>query len=128
MNITSSLQPGVTNISPLELSRLLERSQLELPLLIDVRSHIEYLTGHAPNAVNLSLPRLLLSEGHWLRNWLLPRWFRELPKDTPIAVICLTAHRSPIAAQRLAKEGFTQVFNITGGLVEWQRIGLEIVR
>ncbi|PSN20772.1 hypothetical protein C7271_00520 [filamentous cyanobacterium CCP5] len=59
-----------------------------------------------------------------LRSWVLPQWFAQLPKETPIALICLTSHRSPIAAQTLVKAGFSQVFNITGGMMAWQKAGL----
>ena len=94
------------------------------PQLIDVRSSFEYVMFHAPDAINLSLPRILLGRLPGLRNWVLPQWFQNLPKDEPIAVICLTAHRSPIAARQLAKAGFTKIFNITGGMMEWRRLGL----
>jgi rhodanese-related sulfurtransferase len=109
------------DISPSEFIELANR-----PLLIDVRSRFEYDTGHAPGARNLSLPRILLGRIHRLKKWVLPSWFRELPKEQPLAVICLTAHRSPIVANVLSTEGFQQVFNITGGMREWQRSGLNI--
>jgi rhodanese-related sulfurtransferase len=96
------------------------------PLLIDVRSRFEYATGRVPKARNLSLPRILLGRIDRLKKWVLPSWFRELPKERPIAVICLTAHRSPIVADALTKEGFQQVFNITGGMREWRHLGLTI--
>jgi rhodanese-related sulfurtransferase len=120
MTSTSTTQPPVTDISP--------QTFVELnppPTLIDVRSQLEYRMGHAPNAVNLSLPRLLLGSIPGLRRWVLPQWFWDLPKDEPVAVVCLTAHRSPIAARQLANVGFQQVYNITGGMMEWQRSGLE---
>lgn len=94
------------------------------PKLIDVRTEIEYQHGHAPTAMNLSLHRLLMGQIPFLRNWLLPQWFQELDKSESIAVICLTAHRSPIAANHLAKLGFQQVFNITGGMMAWRKQGL----
>ena len=94
------------------------------PRLIDVRSKFEYGMFHAPDAINLSLPRILMGSNSWLRRYVLPQWFRELPKDEPIALICLTAHRSPIAAQQLTKAGFSQVYNVTGGMMEWQKSGL----
>lgn len=97
------------------------------PILIDVRSGLEYASGHAPGAHNLSLDRLLLGTIPFLR-WLWPRWFRSLSMDHPIAVICLTSHRSPIAAQALTQVGFTQVFNISGGMLSWTREGLETCR
>lgn len=94
------------------------------PRLIDVRFQGEYNQFHAPNAVNLSLPRILMNNSPWLRRYVVPQWFQELPKDEPIALICLTAHRSPIAAKQLTKAGFTKVYNITGGMMEWWRLGL----
>jgi rhodanese-related sulfurtransferase len=110
----------VINVSPQEFIQLPNP-----PLLIDVRSQLEYVAGHAPEAVNLSLPRILLGRIPWLRRWVWPQWFQNLPKNEPVACICLTAHRSPIASAQLAEIGFMQVFNITGGMMEWQRLGLE---
>jgi rhodanese-related sulfurtransferase len=115
----SSSQPNLVNLS------LEEFVQSAKSLcLIDVRSRVEYHQFHAPDAINLSLPRILLGRVPILRNWVLPQWFRQLPKETPIALICLTAHRSPIAAQALVKAGFSRVFNITGGMMAWQKAGL----
>jgi rhodanese-related sulfurtransferase len=63
----------------------------------------------------------------WLQRWVLPDWFRNLDKNQPLAVICLTSHRSPIAAQQLTKQGFKQVYNITGGMMEWRKLQLTII-
>lgn len=113
-------QAAFINVSPQE---FLEFS--DPPLLLDVRSQFEYATGHAPTAINLSLHRVLLGKIPGLRRWVLPQWFQALPKNEPIACICLSAHRSPIAAAELKKSGFQQVFNVTGGMLEWHRLGLE---
>ena len=94
------------------------------PQLIDVRSSFEYSMFHAPDAINLSLPRILMGSNSWLRRWVLPQWFQELAKDEPLALICLTSPRSPIAAKRLVEAGFTEVYNVTGGMMEWQKLGL----
>jgi len=92
----------VVDLSPTELSH-----RPDSPLLIDVRSPLEYVTGHAPNARNLSLPRILLGLG--ISRWFLPRWFQALSKDQSIAVICLTTHRRPITARQLLKAGFSSL-------------------
>lgn len=97
------------------------------PFLIDVRSGVEYALFHAPTAMNLSLQRILIGMIPGLRRWAWPCWFQDLPKDQPIALICLTAHRSPIAAAQLAKVGFQQVFNITGGMMQWRQLGLKTI-
>ncbi|MFE4106892.1 rhodanese-like domain-containing protein [Almyronema epifaneia] len=109
----------IRDLSPQEFAQLTESWHL-----IDVRSRFEYALGHAPTAINLSLPRLLMGQVPFLRPWVLPQWFRALPPDQPIAVICLTAHRSPIAAKTLAALGFRQIVNITGGMMAWQQSGL----
>ncbi|MBO9998772.1 MAG: rhodanese-like domain-containing protein [Cyanobacteria bacterium SID2] len=111
---TASQLETVKNIAPQQFVSLQTP-----PKLIDVRSQLEYAAGHAPNAANLSLPRMLLGSIPVLRRWVLPEWFRNLSKDESIAVVCLTAHRSPIAARQLVKMGFTDVYDISGGMVAW---------
>ena len=117
--VTASAQPTVRQISPKQYQQMARP-----PKLIDVRTGFEYKTGHAPQAVNLSLFRLSFGMIPGLRRLLLPKWFRELPKDQPVAVICLTSHRSPVVAKQLLKAGFQKVYNITGGMMEWQQKGL----
>lgn len=118
-SITDS-KPQVIDLSPQEFTQLSNP-----PQLIDVRSKFEYGMFHAPDAINLSLPRILMGSNSWLRRYVLPQWFKELPKDEPVALICLTAHRSPMAAKQLIKAGFSQIYNITGGMKEWQKLGLS---
>ncbi len=117
MTATTSLKPSLTNISPQEFHQLSNP-----PLLIDVRFQFEYVRGHAQGAVNISLPRILMAQNAYLRQFVVPKWFRDLPKEQPIAVICLTAHRSPIAANSLLKRGFTKVLNVTGGMSQWWQL------
>ncbi len=121
MTSISDFKSQVINLSPTEFTQLPNP-----PLLMDVRFQLEYAMFHAPNSINLSLTRILIGSNSWLRSWVLPQWFRELSQNEPIALICLTAHRSPIAAKQLTKAGFTKVYNITGGIREWQRLGLPI--
>jgi rhodanese-related sulfurtransferase len=118
---TLSTHAEIIHISPQDFLKLSPQ-----PVLIDVRFSPEYQIGHAPNAVNLSLPKIIMGNSP-LFQWLLPSWFKKLKKEQAIAVICLTAHRSPLAAKELVKYGFSQkIYNITGGMVEWQKLGLKI--
>jgi rhodanese-related sulfurtransferase len=123
MTLISSHPRTGGDLTPAEFARLPDP-----PLLIDVRSGVEYGVFHAPQARNLSLPRLLLGRFPLLQSWVLPPWFRALPKTEEIAVICLTAHRSPIAAEALTQAGFTTVFNLTGGMIAWQKAGLPVCK
>ncbi|WP_071515058.1 rhodanese-like domain-containing protein [Geitlerinema sp. PCC 9228] len=117
---TASANASYREISPKKLATMHKK-----PLVLDVRSGMEYKGGHVPGAVNLSLPRLMLGMMPLFR-WMLPKWFRDLPKDQPIAVMCLTSHRSPIAARQLVNSGFQKVWNVSGGMMKWQQLGLDV--
>ena len=121
MTSISSSAPPIVSLSPEEFVQIPNP-----PRLLDVRTAVEYRAFHAPAALNLSMQRILMGQIPGLRNWVLPKWFRALPKDEPLAVVCLTAHRSPIAAKALAKAGFSNVFNITGGMIDWKKADLPV--
>jgi hydroxyacylglutathione hydrolase len=78
----------------------------ELPAqttIIDVRAGNEFEEGHVEGAQNIFLG--LLPES-------------DLPgKDEPIALICLTGDRSTVAASVLEQRGFTNLYNISGGML-----------
>lgn len=44
----------------------------------------------------------------------------EIPKDKPIIVYCRSGKRSDIAGQWLKAQGYTDVKNLTGGMLAWQ--------
>ncbi len=104
----------VQTISPAELHQKMQES--EAPLVVDVRSPEEYrLDGHIVGSRLLPLPVLLQRSS-------------ELPQDRPIVFVCRSGNRSHIACEQLAAQGFTQVFNMTGGMIGWHRAGLPAGR
>ncbi len=42
-----------------------------------------------------------------------------MPKESPIAFVCHTGGRSQVAAQHFNKQGFTEVYNVAGGIDAW---------
>jgi rhodanese-related sulfurtransferase len=86
-------------------------------LLLDVREPDEFSAGHAPNAKLIPLGQLNAR-------------LQEIAeyKDKPIVVICRSGRRSGIAVGQLQAAGFTQVSNVKGGIHEWEKNGLEIVK
>ncbi len=42
-----------------------------------------------------------------------------LPKDTPLAFLCHHGGRSAQAASYFAQQGFTEVYNVVGGIEAW---------
>jgi len=95
----------VPDISPLDTYHAAEDV-----LLLDVREDDEWAAGHAPGAAHMALSRLDPS---------------TLNRATSIIAICLSGNRSGKAAARLAEAGFT-IWNMTGGMNEWQKLGLPV--
>jgi rhodanese-related sulfurtransferase len=84
--------------------------------LIDVRSSSEFAhSGHPKGAVSIP-PRLIKKDQTGLK------------RDDDILVICLSGHRSPRQAHKLAEMGFTKVTNVHGGLMAWKKAGLPVTR
>jgi monothiol glutaredoxin len=53
----------------------------------------------------------------------------SLSKDTPIVFMCHHGMRSRNAAERILREGFTQVFNLEGGIDAWsQKVDSSVPR
>jgi rhodanese-related sulfurtransferase len=80
---------------------------------LDVRTLAEYKEFHIKGAYLIPLNEL-------------EDRLDELPKDKPILVYCRTGHRSAIASDILVKNGFSQVYNMKGGIYEWIKHGYEI--
>ncbi|MEN8257343.1 MAG: rhodanese-like domain-containing protein [Thermodesulfobacteriota bacterium] len=50
-----------------------------------------------------------------------------IPKNTPILVVCAVGGRSYAAGKIMVKHGFTEIYNLRGGLDEWKKAGLSVV-
>jgi rhodanese-related sulfurtransferase len=50
----------------------------------------------------------------------------ELVKDRPVYVICNSGNRSRSGAKILVDLGYTQVFNVAGGIQAWLKAGLPV--
>jgi len=80
-------------------------------LVLDVREYSEFCatwSEHIANAV--SMP--------WISGVLNAR-FAELPTDWEIIIVCASGARSNNAANFLDAQGFTDVFDMTGGMNAW---------
>ena len=80
-------------------------------LLIDVRTHKEYLTGHIPGAINLDyLGEKLIDQ------------ILALPKDGTYFIYCRSGRRSIRVCTLMRNGGFdnSKIFNLSSGYNEWQ--------
>ncbi|HSM34195.1 MAG TPA: rhodanese-like domain-containing protein [Anaerolineae bacterium] len=80
-------------------------------LIVDVREPNEYTQLRARGAVLLPLGRL---NGR----------VKDLPRDRELLLMCRTGGRSQNATQFLQAQGFSNVTNVSGGIVAWHAAGL----
>jgi rhodanese-related sulfurtransferase len=102
--------PGVEDVDPQEIWE--QKSQLTL---IDVRRPDEFTgeLGHAPGAKSLVLDTL-------------PQHIDKLPKDSTIVFICRSGNRSGKATAFAKANGFSHVYNMKGGMLLWNELGLAV--
>lgn len=79
-------------------------------MVVDVREPEEYEQGHVPGAINL--PQADLASR-----------LDELPRGSPLILICRSGARSLRATQFLRQVGFEQVTNVQGGTLAWKAVG-----
>lgn len=84
-------------------------------LLVDVREPNEFAQVRAEGAVLVPLSTFLLR-------------YRELPQDRPLLMICNSGARSGQATAFLLANGWTDVVNVAGGTLAWERAGLPLRR
>jgi rhodanese-related sulfurtransferase len=82
-------------------------------VVLDVREQWEYNQGHIPGARLIPLGQLA-------------KRAVELDPSEPIAVICESGNRSQSAAAILGHKGISKVYNVLGGMSDWETAGLSI--
>ena len=106
--------PGVLNPADDARSRIREISPRELakfkrlPLIVDVREKEEFFSGHIKGATNV-------------KRELLEATVSEIAPDRSIAILVYSAagNQGALAADRLQKLGYLNVFSLKGGLSGW---------
>lgn len=102
--------PVLKEIAPEELAKRVSDVHI-----IDVRRPDEYTgeLGHIAGS------RLLVLQT-------LPEHIDELPKDEPIVFVCRSGMRSAQATAFAIEHGFQHVYNMKGGMIRWNDLGLPV--
>jgi len=86
-------------------------------IIIDVRESAEFAKGHIENALHIPLSSL---DGKLFE--------LEPHKQTPVIITCQQGTRSASACKKLHKAGFTQIYDMKGGMLAWEDAKLPISR
>jgi rhodanese-related sulfurtransferase len=78
----------------------------ERPTIIDVREAEEVAEGMIPGALHIPLGEITLRH-------------QEIEQGGEIILVCRSGKRSQKAYEFLQTQGFTQLFNMDGGMLQW---------
>ena len=80
------------------------------PKILDVRTSEEYEEGYIPDAQNIDIRM-----GQGFLDTL-----KELDTSVPYYVYCRSGARSNQACQLMSQLGFEKVYNLEGGILDWE--------
>ena len=105
----------IPSLSAVEAEQRLQESDDDAPVLVDVRERNEWDEVHIPGAVHLPLSGI--AEG-----------YSSIPQGRPLILQCASGKRSLVAAEFLRSNGYTDVTNMSDGIIGWQKAGLPVER
>lgn len=94
-----------------EAASMLERN--EAIQLVDVRTQGEVAQGYIDGAEHID----------YLKSEVFANGVESLDKNKPVMVYCKVGGRSHKAAEYLLEKGFTEVFDLKGGILAWNKDG-----
>ena len=87
-------------------------------ILLDAREEKEYKVSHLKDAICVGYDKFKLKET-----------LAKLPKDknAKIVVYCSLGIRSETVAHKIIEAGYTNVYNLYGGIFEWKNANFKVV-
>ena len=85
-------------------------------VILDVRTPEEFMAGHIQGAINIDV------EGVGFDTEI-----AKLDKEATYAVYCRSGRRSVVAVDAMEKNGFSKLFNLSDGVIDWQANSLPLV-
>ena len=106
------LETGIKDISVEEMQSLLKIDDVQL---VDVRTPEEFKAGYIANAQNIDYYSPTIDED-----------ILKLDKNKPVIVYCRSGKRSRDCSEKLLEAGFQKIYNLEGGIIQWEHEGKEI--
>ena len=104
---------AVTQVTTATASEVLAKPGMSV---IDVRTPGEFAQGHIQGAVNIDVEDAAFATN-----------IGKLPKNKPYFVYCRSGNRSGVATAKMADLGFTEIYDLQGGITQWQSAGGAVV-
>ena len=98
------------NVTPKELNTMLKNKDF-----VSINVHIPFAGNIAE--IDLSIPYDQIEQN-----------LSQLPSDknAKIVLYCRSGHMSQIAAEKLVSLGYTNVWNLKGGMIDWEKAGFDL--
>ncbi|GAB1231837.1 rhodanese-like domain-containing protein [Ferrigenium sp. UT5] len=105
---------GIKETDTVRAMQLINRNNA---LVLDVREQGEYDNGHIINSRLIPAPQLKERVGEL-----------EKFRTRPIVVVCRNGARAAPITSWLVKQGFTETYLLSGGVLAWQKANLPLER
>lgn len=90
-------------------------AEMSNALFLDARERVEYDVSHITGAHHVGYNQFDLNA------------LEHLPRNTPVIVYCSVGYRSEKIAEKLLSNGFSNVYNLYGGIFEWVNQGRPVM-
>jgi rhodanese-related sulfurtransferase len=102
------------SLSPQQAINLVNAEQ---GVFLDLRDGADFKQGHIVGAMHIPAARLT-------------ERMAELEKyrDRPVVLVCKMGQQSGAAGKQLKASGYTKVYKMTGGMMEWTNLQLPLVK
>lgn len=111
-NCNKSLKSNAHVISPKEAQTLLQNDSVQL---IDIRTLKEFKTSYIEHAQNIDFLSSNFSEE-----------IKKLDKQKPVIIYCRSGRRSANSVKKFLDSGFTELYDLEGGIIKWKQEGFKI--
>jgi rhodanese-related sulfurtransferase len=111
MHVTQS---SIPEVSVEDLNKTMEAKE-DACIILDVRTTEEYSRGHIEGSLHLPVDEVE------------SKIEKAIPqKSAKVFLFCLSGHRSLFAAEVMASLGYTDIYNVTNGMLAWRAEGFPV--
>ena len=112
--MNTACQQGDQKVHRLDADAFSAKMKEHKGVILDVRTPEEFREGHIPGSVNIDYEAADFEAG-----------LDTLNKEQAYYVYCRSGRRSGLAAEIMERKGFKDIYHLDGGLLDWNKRGLD---